>query len=339
MVKFAGIEFAPLSVPFERRIQTLSAFIYVYMLLFSGITGIVSFIVVSFILPGLAFGYVMWYIFTFNACHNGSLRLHWTMNRTTFKDLVDYFPIKLIKTAELPHDRNYILGCHPHGLFCFGVVSSLATHVNHFTELFPGITAYGMTLTSHFYFPITRDFLLFSGTCSSSQESFKHILTKSGVGNAALLIVGGSSEMMEAHPGTAVLNLKNRKGFIKTALMYGASLVPVFSFGENDVYDQMPNPEGSLLRKLQNKCKDIVGIPFFLINGRGFFQYSFGLLPRRRPIYVVVGKPIEVEKTANPEEELIDKYHAMYIEALQSLFDEYKVKLGDVHKDLQLKIK
>lgn len=40
---------------------------------------------------------------------------------------------------------------------------------------------------------------------------------------------------MSAHPGTADLTLKRRMGFIKLAMRQGADLVPVFSFGENDV--------------------------------------------------------------------------------------------------------
>lgn len=48
-------------------------------------------------------------------------------------------------------------------------------------------------------------------------------------------MVGGAAESLSAHPGTADLTLKRRKGFIKLAIRQGADLVPVFSFGENDV--------------------------------------------------------------------------------------------------------
>jgi hypothetical protein len=66
-----------------------------------------------------------------------------------------------------------------------------------------------------------------------------------------------------------------------------ASLVPVFSFGETDVYTQIDNPEGSWLRWVQEKIRKRIGLAPPLFHGRGIFQYSFGILPFRKPISVV----------------------------------------------------
>jgi 2-acylglycerol O-acyltransferase 2 len=56
-----------------------------------------------------------------------------------------------------------------------------------------------------------------------------------GAGQAITIVIGGASESLSAHPGTADLTLKKRFGFVKIAIREGADLVPVFSFGENDV--------------------------------------------------------------------------------------------------------
>ena len=53
--------------------------------------------------------------------------------------------------------------------------------------------------------------------------------------------------------------------------------------------------------------------PHFIIH---FFQYNFGMLPYRKPITVVVGKPIPVEKVEDPTSEQILAMHAKYISAL-----------------------
>lgn len=58
--------------------------------------------------------------------------------------------------------------------------------------------------------------------------------------NAVIVLVGGAKEAFYSRPGNYQIILKSRKGFIKIALKTGASLVPVFSFGEVDVYEQ-PN--------------------------------------------------------------------------------------------------
>lgn len=72
------------------------------------------------------------------------------------------------------------------------------------------------------------------GICSVSYKSCQHIL-RSGPGASLTIVVGGAAESLSAHPGTADLTLKRRLGFIKLAIREGADLVPVFSFGENDV--------------------------------------------------------------------------------------------------------
>lgn len=91
-----------------------------------------------------------------------------------------------------------------------------------------------------------------------------------------LIVVGGAAESLDAHPGTNALTLLRRKGFVKFALKHGcvcvfflsmgfssfsssslanvfisASLVPVFGFGENNLWNQVPNPPGSSVRDFQ----------------------------------------------------------------------------------------
>ena len=66
-----------------------------------------------------------------------------------------------------------------------------------------------------------------------------------------MLIVGGASEAYNSDPDEIRLVLNRRKGFVKLALQYGRPLVPVFSFGEAFLYDQVHNPPGSKLRKFQ----------------------------------------------------------------------------------------
>lgn len=69
--------------------------------------------------------------------------------------------------------------------------------------------------------------------------------------------------------------------------IYRTPLVPSYSFGENDYYDQTyPNPRGSRLRNVQTWIKRKFGFCPPLFCGRGIFTSS-GLLPYRKPINTV----------------------------------------------------
>ena len=52
-------------------------------------------------------------------------------------------------------------------------------------------------------------------------------------------------------------------------------------------------------------------------------------------LLITVGSPIEVEQDPNPSQEVVDKYHALYMEQLSDLFDQHKENYG-VSKDVKL---
>ena len=56
-----------------------------------------------------------------------------------FSYIQSYYPISLVKTANLDQQRNYIFGYHPHGLLSDGAVIGFGTEACGFGEKFPGI--------------------------------------------------------------------------------------------------------------------------------------------------------------------------------------------------------
>lgn len=69
--------------------------------------------------------------------------------------------------------------------------------------------------------------------------------------------------------------------------MYRIPLVPMYGFGENDLYKQVANPPGSLLRRFQMFMTKLLSFSPPLFHGRGVFNYTFGFLPFRHPVNVV----------------------------------------------------
>jgi 2-acylglycerol O-acyltransferase 2 len=56
----------------------------------------------------------------------------------------------------------------------------------------------------------------------------------------------------------------------------------------------------------------------------GVFNYDVGLMPYRRPINVVVGRPIPILQNKNPDAAYVDRIHALYTEELLRIWDEWK---------------
>jgi 2-acylglycerol O-acyltransferase 2 len=117
-----------------------------------------------------------------------------------------------------------------------------------------------------------------------------------------------------------------RFGFVKLALQCGASLVPCYAFGENDIFDQHEQTEWS--KKINAWTHKAYGATFPLFFGRGVFTYNVGVLPYRRPINVVVGKPIDLPKIANPTEEDVKMWHERYLEGIRDIWDNYKQRFA-----------
>ncbi|KHJ82165.1 diacylglycerol acyltransferase [Oesophagostomum dentatum] len=170
----------------------------------------------------------------------------------------EYFPGRLHKTADLPPSHNYLLACHPHGIISMGVFCSFATYFCDKDIKFPGIAFKMCILSCNFKVMIRRELLMLMGMIDVSKESIEYVLNGPGTGRAITVVVGGAEEAMEARPGSHTLTLKNRKGFVKESLKTGAYLVPVYTFGENEIFHQVSMERrrlGFLKSKVEKKRK------------------------------------------------------------------------------------
>jgi len=280
--------------------------------------------------------YSIWFLYDYDTPRHGSRPQAWYRNSSIWRHFADYFPLVLVKTADLPPDRNYIIGCHPHGVFSIGAFTTMCTNGTAFEEKFPGLRSTLLTLAGQFLFPVRREIGILLGGTESSGSCLKWLLEHPGRGRAIGIVIGGAEEALDAHPGRHRINLLHRRGFLRYALKYGADLVPMYSFGENECYSQtIDNTLGTRLRQVQTAIKRRFGFCPPLIQGCGIFQTSFGLLPRTRAIHSVMGSPIRVEATLfEPLPEQIEDLHSKYCSALHALFEKHKADYGvpeDVH--------
>ena len=243
-----------------------------------------------------------------------------------------YFPACLHRSEALLPTRKYIFGYHPHGIISHGAFAAFATEALGFSRLFPGITNTLLTLDSNFRIPLYREYALAMGLASVSRESCENLLSKGGadgegMGRAITIVIGGARESLHALPHSLRLVLKCRKGFIRLAIRTGADLVPVLAFGENDLYEQVRSDQHPIIHKLQMLIKRTMGFTVPLFHARGVFNYDVGLMPYRRPLNIVVGRPIQVVQQRDRDkidETYIDDLHAKYIQELRRLWEQYK---------------
>ena len=75
----------------------------------------------------------------------------------------DYFPIRLVKTAELTPDKNYILAVYPHGVATCGTLTTFGDYTNNIDKLYPNIDFGIVSLHFAINTPILRELFLSIG--------------------------------------------------------------------------------------------------------------------------------------------------------------------------------
>ncbi|ETN38818.1 uncharacterized protein HMPREF1541_06857 [Cyphellophora europaea CBS 101466] len=329
----SAIRWAPLSVPLQRRLQTTAVLIHsVSIALFLSTFLFLCAIPLTWpiLVPYLVYSFIWCDQATSGTLTRRSQRLRRSKIWSAF---ASYFPARLHRTVKLEPHRKYIFGYHPHGIISHGAFAAFATEALGFTDLFPGITNTLLTLDSNFRIPLYRDYALAMGLASVSKESIENLLSKGGVngegmGRAVTIVVGGARESLNAEPHSLRLVLNSRKGFVKLAIRQGADLVPVLAFGENDLYEQIDSEAHPWIHKTQMLVKKMAGFTVPLFHARGIFNYDVGMMPYRKAVNIVVGRPIQVvqqgQHDGRVQEDYLDEVHANYVEELRRLWEEHK---------------
>jgi len=138
-------------------------------------------------------------------------------------------------------------------------------------------------------------------------------------GCATYLIPGGIAEMFWNDPDREVVELTRRKGFCKHALRTGAPVLPVYIFGQTQLFYTFSGGLAQLLRRASRMAR-VSLIPFI---GRSWIS---PFIPLQQPLTCVVGRPLNMNAppTEHPTTEQIDALHASFCMELRRIFEEYK---------------
>lgn len=253
--------------------------------------------------------------------------------RSWFKPRIVYDDEKALKAAEtrgLKPDalggERCIFACFPHGVVSFhhGV---LMTDTAGFMTKFPTFVTERRDLVASITLAVPgyRELLMWLGCVDAGKRTAKKCLKA----NKHLYVLpGGEAEQMLTRRGEHRVFLKKRKGFVKLAIEHGSALVPVYAFGETDMYhttDFLMRPRKALMKHLR------IAIPLF--------WGAWGSpVPKPGTLAVVVGTPMRIKKV-EPEaitRQLVDKTHAAFVDALRALFDKHKKQCG--YPDAELEV-
>ncbi|KAK1303847.1 Diacylglycerol O-acyltransferase 2 [Acorus calamus] len=231
-----------------------------------------------------------------------------------------YFPITvhIEDVKALDPNKSYVLAAEPHSIFPIGCLSLMSI-----TGLLPLSKTKALASSAVFYTPILRQTGTWLGLTVATKENFINYLK---AGYSCVVTPGGVQEILYMNHDSEVAFLKKRYGFVRVAIQTGSSIVPVFCFGQRDVYKWW-KPKGKLYLWL---ARAIRFAPLV-------FWGAFGSpIPYCKPMHVVVGRPIRVNENPNPSDEEVVELHAQYVSALEKLFLKYRKVSG--FSDMELSI-
>lgn len=219
-------------------------------------------------------------------------------------------------------DSQYIIVWHPHGAF---TVTALYFLSNWWARDYPKDGLFVCVADLLLRVPFLSEFLLLCNARSGTAPTFNALLAK---GRTVAIQPGGIAEQVATDAEHEVVYFPPRLGFVRLALKYGTPLLPIYAFGENQLYDTTPG-----VRKLNAWLYKTFRIGTLFVWGRlGLLTSPMLpnplLLPAKgRGLHVRWGEPVEVGPAdPEPSDEKVQAVFERYVAALQKLFNEHKDK-------------
>lgn len=182
---------------------------------------------------------------------------------------------------------------HPHGLFSMAPFLHWASQV---TE-WPFHRKVHIAIHSIFFsIPIVREICESFGAIEATDSEIRRILEK---GESVALLTGGVHELTQTEPGKLKLVLKKRRGFARVAFDLKIPIIPVLTFGENELFPPLQGGWTSIIQQSLYKFLRVsIPLPTFASIKNWFSLLKGPLLP---PVETWIGSPILPSKEKNVE--------------------------------------
>ncbi len=217
------------------------------------------------------------------------------------------------------HDKPVIFCMVPHGVAPFG-----ATAYPMWSKVWSSKLCHWTCAPVILRLPFIGYFMNKIGYIPAKSKQILDTLTKKE--ESVGVFLDGIAGMFQGSQERAYL--KQRKGIVKIALRAGVPIIPVYGFGHTILYTVLVDPFG-ILEYLSNHLQASL-TPFF-----GRWGWFLGP-PRRFPVTLCLGEPIECPTIAEPTVDDVNKYHAQMVAGFQQVFDQHKEAYGWGNKTLTI---
>lgn len=216
---------------------------------------------------------------------------------------------------EADKSRRYMYAWHPHGFISYvpsylmgEMATSGAPH---------GRVWYGTCAPVLFNLPVLGEHFTMANARPVDKRTLERILGHTN-GHSIAVQPGGMKEQAATRHDQEQAFFPKRLGFIRLAIKYQTPLMPLYLFGENQLYRRVNGLEW--VTKLVYK---LTGLTFPIITSKFGLPMSL-FTPIATDVHIRYGKPVEVGPQADdPSDEQVDEVYERYIKELQRLFDEH----------------
>lgn len=217
----------------------------------------------------------------------------------------------LADNPEMVTKRQHMLCYHPHGLYVMAPVLYFANQPRN--KYSPYYHQWNLVADACFKVPFFREWLVAINCRAAESHVLDSLLTQ---GDTVAVAPGGTYEQLATDPNIERLFFPPNLGFVRQAMKHGVPLVPLYNFGENQLYDV---PDWS--RKACQWVKDMTGagVPF------GIGRWGLPFLPKPGHLALRLGVAVEVgQADANPSDERVEEVFRAYCAELHNVFRRYK---------------
>ena len=170
----------------------------------------------------------------------------------------------------------------------------------------------GVAASAVFAVPLWRELLLLMGWREASPGLAERMLR---AGRSVVVLPGGIREMVETAPAQEAVRCQPKLGFVRLALQCGRPLLPVYAFGETQLFH---SPDALLRARRMVERRWGVGLPL----AAGRLGLPFPLAPPLPTKHrLVIGQPVRSgPPCAAPSEEAVLELYGRWCAELRRLF-------------------